>query len=573
MGTRQAGSPPSGPPLDPLTNLTDYCFRVQAKNGVGWGSLSVPFGPVQPRPTAPEAPTITGVSPSDGAITVSWTPNANNGGAPVTSWHLYAKPANGPMVGPIVVTPGTATSGTITGLQNEVKHQIFVAGVNISGEGVRSDAVTPTFMTPYPTTYYFTSPTGVDNGACGPFAAPCRTVTKGIAEARQNSKQVLIVAGGSYTGTIASAVTNLTVRGGFSADLLEKPEVLATPNPTAIASAPVSISGGNNHEFSLFVTGSSNLQFNDMNFQVGTAGTGKRAVGVYIGASTNVGVLRATVTGGLGDTAIGVDILNSTVDLTGVSINSGYARGGLSGSTYGIHAQGSTVNVVLADVHANDGGTGSGGASFPNQANNGNNGDNGSNGCDHCWTAGGNGGGGATGSGGAGGYSCRCNGAPGGNGANGGGGGGGGGSLGGYNGGKGYGGGGGAGGADAAAAPYGGQQSPGAYGPLYDNFSAGTGGAGGGGASGKPGGGGGGGGGGCDSGWCAGNWMSGGGGGGGGGGGTGGVGGGGGGVGGGSFGVYSHYSTVTIDNGSLVSSASGGRGGNGGTGQTGGNGG
>ena len=133
-----------------LTNFTQYYFKVQAKNDVGYGSLSAAFGPVTPVPTAPEAPTITSVTSGDGSIALTWTPNANNGGSPVTSWNMYVKPVNGPIQGPTVQTPGSSTSGVVSGLSNDTKYEVYLAAVNAAGEGIWSNAVAPApVMTPY----------------------------------------------------------------------------------------------------------------------------------------------------------------------------------------------------------------------------------------------------------------------------------------------------------------------------------------------------------------------------------------------------------------------------------------
>lgn len=122
-----------------LTNGTPYWVRIQAGNSVGWGELSDAAGPATPAPTPPDRPTITGITEGDTALTVSWTPNANDGGSAVTGWRIYAKPLSGPEVGPAIIAGGGAASGTITGLVNGTTYNVTVAGVNALGEGQRSD--------------------------------------------------------------------------------------------------------------------------------------------------------------------------------------------------------------------------------------------------------------------------------------------------------------------------------------------------------------------------------------------------------------------------------------------------
>ena len=122
-----------------LTNGNNYFAKVQAKNAVGWGSLSLPFGPVSPHPTGPEAPTVPSVAPGNHQIIVNWSPNPNDGGSAVTEWHLYAIDLNDVEQPVKVVSPGSATSGVIDGLENGTSYRVVVAGVNAVEEGVRSE--------------------------------------------------------------------------------------------------------------------------------------------------------------------------------------------------------------------------------------------------------------------------------------------------------------------------------------------------------------------------------------------------------------------------------------------------
>jgi prepilin-type N-terminal cleavage/methylation domain-containing protein len=123
-----------------LTNGNQYWFRVQARNEVGWGPLSPMAGPVVPTDSSPEAPTVTGVTAGDTTVAATWSPNANDGGAAVTSWRIYAYTDGGSEVGSVVVsaTGGASESGTIGSLLNGSDYRIRVAGINSLGEGPQS---------------------------------------------------------------------------------------------------------------------------------------------------------------------------------------------------------------------------------------------------------------------------------------------------------------------------------------------------------------------------------------------------------------------------------------------------
>lgn len=76
-----------------LTNFTDYWVRVRAVNSAGLGEFSATIGPVQPKPTPPEAPLgVTAVpTGSDGTVNVHWELPANDGGSAVTGWTVIAE--------------------------------------------------------------------------------------------------------------------------------------------------------------------------------------------------------------------------------------------------------------------------------------------------------------------------------------------------------------------------------------------------------------------------------------------------------------------------------------------------
>jgi prepilin-type N-terminal cleavage/methylation domain-containing protein len=128
--------------LTGLANDTPYFVRVQSHNAIGWGDLSPAYGPVVAIRTAPDAPSVLTVAPGDTTIAVTWSPNANDGGDPVTSWRLFAVGATTGEVGPQIVNGGGATSATITGLKNGDTYRVSLEAVNGIGVGLRSDPST-----------------------------------------------------------------------------------------------------------------------------------------------------------------------------------------------------------------------------------------------------------------------------------------------------------------------------------------------------------------------------------------------------------------------------------------------
>lgn len=94
--------------------------------------------------TAPSAPTILGVAPGDGSVTLAWSAPATTGGSTVTGY--VVTPFEGATAKPAQTFPATATTQLVTGLTNDVAQTFKVAAVNAVGAGpqsVASPAVTP----------------------------------------------------------------------------------------------------------------------------------------------------------------------------------------------------------------------------------------------------------------------------------------------------------------------------------------------------------------------------------------------------------------------------------------------
>jgi hypothetical protein len=121
-----------------LTNGVEYTVRIRAENAAGPGaaSNSAEGTPTAtPTPEPPSAPTITGITPGNGQLTVDFLAPFNDGGAPVTNYEYST--SNGLLwtrCNPAV----TSSPLIITGLSNGTTYQVKIRAVNIAGHGAAS---------------------------------------------------------------------------------------------------------------------------------------------------------------------------------------------------------------------------------------------------------------------------------------------------------------------------------------------------------------------------------------------------------------------------------------------------
>jgi hypothetical protein len=88
-------------------------------------------------PTKPSAPTAVSVTPGDRSLSVTWSPPASNGGAPVTGYQ-YSTGSSWKNV------PNTASTFTISNLTNGRAYQVRMRAVTMAGSGSASTAVVGT---------------------------------------------------------------------------------------------------------------------------------------------------------------------------------------------------------------------------------------------------------------------------------------------------------------------------------------------------------------------------------------------------------------------------------------------
>ncbi|MFK4759329.1 fibronectin type III domain-containing protein [Microbacterium sp. ZW T5_45] len=102
-------------------------FRVSAINVNGTGPAGEPSAAVTAY-TTPGAPTLQHVLPSNGALTVLFTPSEDDGGAEVTGYEYS-------LDGGETWTPTSSSPLTITGLRNDVAYDVLLRAVNAAGDG------------------------------------------------------------------------------------------------------------------------------------------------------------------------------------------------------------------------------------------------------------------------------------------------------------------------------------------------------------------------------------------------------------------------------------------------------
>ena len=125
-----------------LTNGQTYTFRVRAVNSAGPSAASG-SRTATPTTTEPEAPESLRFTPGDGQVTLRWRAPTNDGGQSITHYE-YEQDGSGTWIS----TDSTATSHTVTGLNNGQTYMFRVRAVNALGSG----AVVTLEATPSPST-------------------------------------------------------------------------------------------------------------------------------------------------------------------------------------------------------------------------------------------------------------------------------------------------------------------------------------------------------------------------------------------------------------------------------------
>ena len=114
----------------------DYYYRVSAVSAIGEGLLSNEDSAMPL--SAPDPPTGLGMVSGDGFVNLSWIAPANDGGSPVTWYHIYR---DGLLFHTV---PSTQQSYNDTGVANGATYQYNVSASNSVGEGPKSSGADTT---------------------------------------------------------------------------------------------------------------------------------------------------------------------------------------------------------------------------------------------------------------------------------------------------------------------------------------------------------------------------------------------------------------------------------------------
>ncbi|MGI9447900.1 MAG: fibronectin type III domain-containing protein, partial [Pirellulales bacterium] len=118
----------------PLVNGNNYSFRVSTKTSIATGSSTeITGGPAVPH-TVPNAPVLNAPTSDNGSIGITWSA-PDNGGKPISDYVVQYKRASRTEWTTYTDGTSTATSATITGVNNGVSYVVRVAAVNQKGQG------------------------------------------------------------------------------------------------------------------------------------------------------------------------------------------------------------------------------------------------------------------------------------------------------------------------------------------------------------------------------------------------------------------------------------------------------
>jgi hypothetical protein len=228
-----------------LTNGRTYRCTARATNSFGTGPPSPPSAAVVPAGD-PNPPVIVPADPGDGAATVNFAPQ-NNNGATITSYDATCTSSDGG-------APGTGTDSksgiVVTGLTNGNIYTCSVNATNAIGTSTESDAspafivgapVHPTIQALVPTNanqttggFHIALAPGASNGsAITSYSATCAPVTTGDVHSSTGTGTQVFVSGLATAKTYSCTVAATNAR-GTSRDSAAVTAIVGAPGPPRI---------------------------------------------------------------------------------------------------------------------------------------------------------------------------------------------------------------------------------------------------------------------------------------------------------------------------------------------------
>ncbi len=182
------------------------------------GGLSAPFDVIA---TVPGAPTGIVAVQVPGGITVTFTPPANNGGAPITSYTVTCNPG-------AITAVGSASPITVTGLINNTPYTCNVKATNSVGTGAVSSPSGSVFYAVAQRT--FVASWGSDGSSVCGAVAPCRTLATALVHTVGGGELIVLDSATYDVITITQPVSILAAAGIFAG-------ISAMPGQSAITVA------------------------------------------------------------------------------------------------------------------------------------------------------------------------------------------------------------------------------------------------------------------------------------------------------------------------------------------------
>lgn len=126
-----------------LTNGVPYTFRVAAVNAAGAGASAEVSA--TPR-TVPGAPVSVGAEPGDRSVRLTWSPPADDGGAPVSGYLVEVSADDGATWAPVDASAVQGTTASVVDLVNSHLYRFRVAALDETGTGLWSEVTGTPFV-------------------------------------------------------------------------------------------------------------------------------------------------------------------------------------------------------------------------------------------------------------------------------------------------------------------------------------------------------------------------------------------------------------------------------------------